>query len=52
MYDRGHPKLVLCDNLKGWIKEGGGYRMEGTNVCLWLIHTDGWQKPSQYCCAY
>ena len=23
--------------------------MEGTHVCLWLIHTDVWQKPSQYC---
>ena len=23
---------------------GGGYRMEGTNICLWLIHTDVWKK--------
>ena len=23
-------------------------RMEGTHVYLWLIHTDVWQKPSQY----
>ena len=25
--------------------------MEGTPVDLWLIHTDAWQKPSQYCKA-
>ena len=24
MYDAGHPKLVLCDNLEGWGGEGGG----------------------------
>ena len=32
----------------GW--EGrweGGFRMEGTNLCLWLIHVDVWQKPAQ-----
>ena len=23
--------------------------MEGTHVYLWMIDTDGWQKPSQYC---
>ena len=23
-------------------------RMEQTHVHLWLIHTDIWQKPSQY----
>ena len=28
---------------------GGGFRMEGTPVYLWPTHTDGWQKPSQYC---
>ena len=33
MYDRRQTKLVLCENLEGWIEEGGGYRMEGTNVC-------------------
>ena len=22
---------------------------EGTHVCLWPIHVDVWQKPSQYC---
>ena len=24
MYDAGHPKLVLCDNLERWSGEGGG----------------------------
>lgn len=27
----------------------GGFRMEGTQVCLWPIHIDVWQKPLQYC---
>ena len=27
---------------------GGGFRREGTHVCLWSIHTDVQQKPSQY----
>ena len=25
--------------------------MEGRHVYLWPLHTDGWQKPSQYCKA-
>ena len=46
-------KPVCCDNLEGWGGEGGGrgYRIEGTNVCLWLIHIDGWQEPP-LCCNY
>ena len=42
MYNIGHPKPVLCDNLEGWDGEGAGrgFRMEGTYVCLWPIHTD------------
>ena len=27
----------------------GGFKMEGTQVYLWLIHTDVLQKPSQHC---
>ena len=27
---------------------GGGFRKEGTYVCLWLIHVDVWQKPTHY----
>ena len=28
---------------------GGRFKMEGTYVCLWLIHDDVWQKPLQFC---
>ena len=27
----------------------GGFRMGSTNVYLWPVHVDVWQKPSQYC---
>ena len=32
MCDTGHPKLVLCGNLEGWVerKVGWGFRMEGS----------------------
>ena len=51
MYATGDTKLVLCDNLEGWGGEGGrrGVLEGGTHVCLWLIHADVWQRPSQYC---
>ena len=51
MHDAGHAKLVLCDNLEGW-GEGGGRGVSGgrgSHVCLWPIHVDVWQSPSQYC---
>ena len=48
MGESGHPKLVLCDNLEGRGGEVEGFRREGTRVYLWPIHTDVWQKPSQY----
>ena len=41
---------VLCDNLEGW-EVGGRFKREGTYIYLWLIHVDGWQKPTQYCKA-
>ena len=28
--------------------EGEVFRVEGTYVYLWLVHTDVWKKPSQY----
>ena len=34
----------------GW-EVGGRVKSEGTYVYLWLIHTDVWQKPTQYCKA-
>ena len=30
---------------------GEGFRREGIHVCLWLIHVDVWQRPTQYCKA-
>ena len=41
---------VLCDNPEGW-EVGGRFQREGTYIYLWLIHVDGWQKPTQYCKA-
>lgn len=37
------------DNLEGRDGLGGGGRREreGTHGCLWLIHPDVWQKPTQ-----
>ena len=34
----------------GW-EVGGSFKKEGTYVHLWLIHTDVWQKSTQYCKA-
>ena len=42
---------MLCDNLEGWDGVGEGFRREGIHVCLWLIHVDVWQRPTQYCKA-
>ena len=33
----------------GGIEKRGGFRREGTHVCLWPVHTDVLQKLSQYC---
>ena len=47
----GNAKLGLCDHLEGWGGEGGGreVKRERAYVCLWPIHVDVLQKPSQYC---
>jgi len=47
MYDAGNPKLVLCDNVGVERRVGRGFRREVACVCIWLIHVDVWQKPSQ-----
>ena len=54
VYEAGHPKPVLCDNLEGMTscdeeKVGGRFKREGTCVYLMPIHGDVWHKPSQYC---
>ena len=28
MYDAGHPKPVLCDNVEGWSGEGSGQGLQ------------------------
>ena len=46
---------MLCDNLGGTGQMGwearGRLKKEGTNVYLWQIHVDVWQKPPQHCKA-
>ena len=46
MYEAGHPKPVLRDNLEGWGGEGGG---GGDTWIHRPIQIDVWLKPSQYC---
>ena len=48
MCDAGHPKPVLCDSLMDGRGGRRVFRMEGTHECLWPLHIDVWQKPSQY----
>ena len=48
LYDAESSNLVLHDYLEGWDTVGGRFKKEGTYVCLWLIHIDVWQKPTQY----
>ena len=44
-------KPVLCDHLErgSWEGGGGGFQEGRMQVCLWLVHGDVWQRPSQYC---
>ena len=50
-------QLGICDNLEGGggkgggrgFPVGGGFQRVGTHICLWPIHVDVRQKPSQYC---
>ena len=55
LYDSGSSNPMLCDDLEGWGEEGcevgGRFEREGAYSCLWLIHVDIWQKPTQYCKA-
>ena len=35
IYDTGHPKPVLCNNLEGWGGEGGGREVQdGGDTCV------------------
>ena len=53
MHEAGHPKQMLWDNPEGWGQDGGerGVQDGVAYVYLWPIHTDEWQKLSQYCKA-
>ena len=35
LYDAGSSNLVLCDNLEGWDRVGGGREVqEGGDICI------------------
>ena len=51
LYDSENSKLVLSDNIEGWDGVEGRFKREGTNVYLWLINVDVWEKPTQHCKA-
>ena len=34
MYDTGHPKPVLWDNLEGWGREEGAGVQDGGDACM------------------
>ena len=38
---------MLCGNLEDGVEVGGRFKRKGTNVHLWLIHVNVWQKPTQ-----
>ena len=42
---------MVCENVEKWDGVRGRFKRERTYVCLWLIHTDAWQKPIQHCSA-
>ena len=49
LYDAGSSNLCSVTTQRdgmGW--EVGGRLKERIYVCLWLIHVDAWQKPTQY----
>ena len=49
----GHSKQGSVTTYRGGKEgeEGGRFKREGTDVHLWLIHVDAWQKSKQYCKA-
>ena len=53
LYDSENSKWGSVTTQKAGMgrKAGGMFKREGTNVYLWLIHVDVWQKPTQFCKA-
>ena len=53
LYDSGNSNqgsVTTSSGGKGW-EVGQRFKKEGTDVYLWLIHVDVWQKSNQYCKA-
>ena len=49
----GSVAKTLCFQCRGpGFKPWSGNKREGTDVYLWLIHTDVWQKPAQFCKSF
>ena len=53
LYDAGNSAWYFVTTERGGIglEVGGRFKREGTNVYLWLIHVDVWQKSTQHCKA-
>ena len=52
LYNAVSSSQVLCENLEGWDGVGDGREVqEAGGMCIWLIHVDVWQIPTQYCKA-
>ena len=53
MYDSENSNQGSVTTERGGMEKEveGRLKREGTNVSLWLIHVDVWQKSTQYCKA-
>ena len=49
LHDSGNSTR-LCNTLEGRRRgqRGVRFKREGTYMYLWLIHVDGWQKPTKF----
>ena len=53
LYDAGNSNWDCVTTKTGVMgrEVGGRFKKEETEVHLWLLHVDVWQKPAQYCNA-
>ena len=53
LYDSGNSNWDYVTTQRGGMgrEKGGSFKREGTQVHLWLINVDVWQKPTQFCKA-
>ena len=51
LYNSGNSNQGSVTTQRGRMEweEGERFKKEGTQVYLWVIHVDVWQKPTQYC---